>query len=50
MSNTSSTTIIDRIGRLIIGEEFHVNIDAMHETWVGDRDFKIYDITKRQLK
>lgn len=50
MSNTSSTTIIDRIGRLIIGEELHVNVDVMHETWVEDRDFKIYDIRKRQLK
>lgn len=50
MSNTSSTTIIDGIGRLIIGEELHVNVDVMHETWVEDRDFKIYDIRKRQLK
>ena len=46
MSNRRSTNIIDRLGRNCwgrISQEFRC---VMHETWVEDKDFRIYDIKK----
>ena len=46
MSNTRSANIIDSVGRSRwgrISQECHC---VMHETWVEDKDFKIYGIKK----
>ena len=46
MSNTRSANIIDKVGRSRWGRISQECQYLMHETWVEDKDFRIYDIKK----
>ena len=46
MPNTRSANIIDRVRRSCWGRISQECRCVMHETWVGDKDFRIYDIKK----
>ena len=46
MSNTRSANIIDRVGRNRWGRISQECRFLMNETWVQDKDFRIYDIKK----
>ena len=46
MSNTRSANIIDRVARNRWGRILQECRCLMHEKWVEDKDFRIYDIKK----
>ena len=48
MSNTRSASTIGRVERSRWGRILQECRCVMHETWVEDKDFRIYDIKKKQ--